>query len=215
MTVNPGKGDYSANSIYGSGLTEKQRKEVQTAVTYFFNKYITSDMSAIEKLFIAQNYMSATCVYAEDGGKSGVHTAWGALVYKNAYGKHEAQCSGYSKGFKALCDAMNIPCRYVVANSKSYNPNHQWCMVQVDGSWYIIDPQGNATDTQFFGDVYPSYFLLGKSSYCGMTGMAWDVAKYPAVSQTDYNKSEIIDKLSVYRVDQALLKIWGNSIKAP
>ena len=53
----------------------------------------------------------------------GANTAWGALVYG------EAQCSGYARGMKALCDAIGVPCYYVHANKKALNPSHQWNQV--------------------------------------------------------------------------------------
>ena len=53
------------------------------------------------KAFIAFNYLNQNCKYATRGWQyNGANTAWGALVYG------EAQCSGYARGMKALCDAI-------------------------------------------------------------------------------------------------------------
>ena len=45
--------------------------------------------------------MARTCIYAPDWSKNGANTAWGALVYKDSDGYHEAQCNATS-GFLAL-----------------------------------------------------------------------------------------------------------------
>lgn len=92
-----------------------------------------------------------------------------ALVYG------EAQCSGYARGMKALCDAIGVDCRYVHANAKASNPSHQWNQVKVGGKWYILDAQSNG-------------FLLGTNTWIKQAGMAWDTKGLPTCSKTDYKK---------------------------
>ncbi len=92
-----------------------------------------------------------------------------ALVYG------EAQCSGYARAMKALCDAIGVDCRYVHANAKASNPSHQWNQVKVGGKWYILDAQSNG-------------FLLGTNTWIKQAGMAWDTKGLPTCSKTDYKK---------------------------
>ena len=74
-------------------------------------------------------------MYAESY-KGNANNAYGALI------DGKAQCSGYARAFKALCDGAGIDCYYVYAASDDpINPNHQWCMVEYGGQWYHIDPQ--------------------------------------------------------------------------
>lgn len=42
-------------------------------------------------------------------------------------------CEGYAKGFKTLCDRIDVPC-IVVSSS-----NHMWNMVKIDNNWYYVD----------------------------------------------------------------------------
>lgn len=92
-----------------------------------------------------------------------------ALVYG------EAQCSGYARAMKALCDAIGVDFRYVHANAKASNPSHQWNQVKVGGKWYILDAQSNG-------------FLLGTNTWIKQAGMAWDTKGLPTCSKTDYKK---------------------------
>lgn len=162
------KGNYSAGSVYGPSLSSGKLKEVRQVVQSFKLNYIKSGMSKYQKLLTAYQYLRTTCGYAWKGWQyNGANTAWGALVYG------EAQCSGYARGFKALCDALEIPCRYVHANAASANPSHQWNEVKLGGKWYIVDPQGG-------------FFLVSAKTY-KKTGMRWDESAYPKCKY-DYKK---------------------------
>lgn len=193
-------GDYSVGSVYGPKLSNKQLSEVKKVVDSFCKEYITSDMTQVEKVLTAQLYMMSNCIYAADWSKNGANTAWGSLVYKNSYGYHEAQCSGFARGFKALCDGMGIPCRYVHANSKSANPSHQWNEVKIGNKWYIVDPQCNATSGGLF------YFLCSGTTYKSESGMAWDTSQYPKVSSADYSREKIGQALNGYKIQQVMKK---------
>lgn len=197
-----GKGDYKAGSVYGPALTSKQLSQVKAVVNKFCKDFITTDMSNLEKVLAAQLYMAGTCVYAPTWAKNGANTAWGSLVYKNSKGYHEAQCSGFARGFKALCDAMGVRCRYVHANAKSVNSNHQWNEVRVDGKWYIVDPQCNATSG------FLAYFLCSGKTYTKTSGMKWDKKSYPALSAKDYSTEKINAAYKGYKIQKVYKKIF-------
>lgn len=201
-TVKSVTGDYKAKSVYGPSLSAAKLSEVKSAVQKFCNQYITSDMSDVEKVLAAQLYLAGNCTYAADWSKNGANTAWGALVYKNSKGYHEAQCSGFARGMKALCDGMGVECRYVHANAKSYNPSHQWVEVRIDKKWYIVDPQANATSG------FLAFFLCSGSTYTNQTGMTWDKGSYPKVSGKDYSYEKINDAWYGYKVTQVYNKIF-------
>lgn len=196
------KGDFKKGSVYGPALNTKQLSQVKSAVKKFCDNYITSDMSDLEKVMAAQLYMGGTCKYAASWAKHGANTAWGSLVYKNSKGKHEAQCSGFARGFKALCDGMGIKCRYVHANSKSFNPEHQWNEVRLGGKWYIVDPQASATSGSLV------CFLCSGKSYTKTTGMKWNKKSYPALSSKDYSMKKIGAAYDGYKIQRIYKKIF-------
>ena len=164
------KGNYSYGSVYGPYLNTTQLAQVRSVVQSFKLNYIRSGMSDYDKVLTAFNYLRSNCSYAYRGWQYNyANTAWGALVYG------EAQCSGYARAMKALCDAIGVDCRYVHANAKASNPSHQWNQVRVSGKWYILDAQSGG-------------FLLGTNTWRKQAGMSWDTKGLPTCSKTDYKK---------------------------
>lgn len=168
------KGSYKRGSVYGPSLNTKKLADVRRVVQSFKDNYIKAGMSNYEKAWIAFCYIRANCDYAWRGWQyNGANTAWGALVYG------EAQCSGYARGMKALCDAIGVPCRYVHANTKAANPSHQWNMVKIDGKWYVLDAQGG-------------FFLVGSQTWQKLMGMYWNTKGLPTCSKTDHPKGGFV-----------------------
>ncbi|MGN0367871.1 MAG: transglutaminase domain-containing protein [Wujia sp.] len=169
-TKNPTvKGDYKVGSVYGPRLNQAELLDVQRVAQAFKDNYIDSKMTAYEKAETAFLYLQYSCGYAYNGWQyNQANTAWGALVYG------EAQCSGYARAYKALCDAAGIPCYYVHANSKAINPSHQWNMVQIDKKWYIVDAQSGC-------------FLVGSNTWKAF-GFDWDQEGLPTCNKKNYIK---------------------------
>lgn len=167
-------GDYKSGSVYGPSLSTSQLDEVRQVVQSFKTNFIKSGMSDYQKVKTAHDYLCINCGYASSWQYNGANTAWGALVYG------EAQCSGYARAMKALCDAIGIPCYYVHANAKAANPSHQWNQVKVDGKWYIVDVQANALSGFY------AFFLVSGDYYKSSAGMRWDTAGLPATSKKNY-----------------------------
>ena len=161
-------GNYSPGSVYGPKLSQAELDQVADAVQAYLNSYDFSAMSDYEKVEIAHDYLCSICEYAPDWRYNRANTAWGALVY------YEAQCSGYARAMKALCDAMGIGCYYVHADEYAMNPSHQWNEVCIDGNWYIIDVQANDSSG------FRAFYLLSDDTYGAMSGMSWDRSSVPA-----------------------------------
>ncbi len=83
-----------------------------------------------------------------------VNTAYGAIVVK------KAMCGGYSRGFKAVMDRLDIPC--VLVQGSGYTGKsvvdqvsgeklqagyeaHMWNAVKLDGHWYAVDVTWNSS----------------------------------------------------------------------
>lgn len=161
-------GNYSQGSVYGPKLSQAELDQVADAVQVYLSSYDFSTMSEYDKVATAHDYLCNTCEYAPDWRYNRANTAWGALIY------HEAQCSGYARAMKALCDAMGVGCYYVHADENAFNPSHQWNEVCIDGNWYIIDVQGNDTSG------FKIFYLLSDDTYAAISGMSWDRGSVPA-----------------------------------
>ncbi len=167
-----------SGSIYGPALNDAQLAQVKAVADAFLANYITPDMSDYDKLLVAHNYLKDTVDYAETWAQNGANTAWGALVY------HEAQCSGYARAYKALCDSMGIECYYVHADENAFNPSHQWNIVKLEGQYYIVDVQGDDKSSEDFG------FLIGANAYPDI--YSYDKTMYPALAPTNYGGNEVV-----------------------
>lgn len=156
---NPGAYRAGTGSVYGKALNQAELDQVAQKVHQIVTSYITMEMNDVQKLDMLYSYLINTCAYAPAWDQNRANTAWGALIYR------EAQCSGYARGFKALCDAVDIPCYYVHATEAASNPSHQWNIVQIGGKWYHVDTQA-------------CIFLVSDAVYANM-GMAWNRAEFP------------------------------------
>ena len=156
---NPGAYRAGTGSVYGKALNQAELDQVAQKVHQIVTSYITMEMNDVQKLDLLYSYLINTCTYAPTWDQNRANTAWGALIYR------EAQCSGYARGFKALCDAVDIPCYYVHATEAASNPSHQWNIVQIGGKWYHVDTQA-------------CIFLVSDAVYANM-GMAWNRAEFP------------------------------------
>lgn len=166
-------GNYSPGSVYGPSLSQAELNQVREKVQDFKDRYIDDTMSDYLKVKMAHDYLASVCSYAPSWALNRANTAWGALVYG------EAQCSGYARAMKALCDGIGIGCYYVHADANASNPSHQWNEVCVNGKWYIIDVQCN--DSSGFYAV----FLVSDSTFARTFGMSWDRNSVPACPE-DY-----------------------------
>lgn len=161
-------GNYSPGSVYGPKLSQAELDQVADVVQAYMASYDFSAMSEYDKVATAHDFLCNTCQFAADWRYNQANTAWGALVY------HEAQCSGYARAMKALCDAMGVGCYYVHADENASNPSHQWNEVCIDGNWYIIDVQAN--DKAGFR----AFYLVSDDTYTALGGMSWDRSSVPA-----------------------------------
>lgn len=164
------RGNYKANSVYGPSLNSSQLMQVRRVVQSFKTNYIRKGMSEYDKALAAFLYLRSNCSYARRGWQyNNANNAWGALVY------NEAQCSGFARAMKALCDGVGVKCKYVHANSKAVNPSHQWNEIRINGKWYIVDAQGG-------------FFLAGSNTWKNMMGMRWNTKGLPKCSASDHKK---------------------------
>lgn len=129
------RGNYKKGTAYGPYMTQKERRQVKNAVAKFVNTKTTPDMGSYEKALIAHDYIAKRCYYDWSGQERGIHSAWGTLVKKGG------QCTGFARGYKALCDGLGIKCYYVEPSKKNY---HVWNLVKVEGKFHNVDTTADA-----------------------------------------------------------------------
>ena len=183
-------GNYTPGTVYGPKLNQTELDQVAGVVSRFASSLPLSSMSDVDKVMAARDYLIQFCSYAPDWSKNRANTAWGALVYR------QAQCSGYARAMKALCDSIGVECCYVHADAAASNPSHQWNTVKIDGQWYILDVQGDDSSG------FEAFFLLSDNSYAASTGLSWDRSAVPACP-ADYTGTHY-HYVFFQRMDQSL-----------
>lgn len=142
------KNDSSAENLRRSNPESYVRRVAQE-----INKYAKNDF---EKAKMAHDIVAITVAYD-----------WAAFRSKNypsqkgldVLRRGTAVCDGYSQAYKAVCDAINLPCEKVsgyargvstsLANETASNvtkSNHAWNIVKIKGVWYLVDVTWDSDD---------------------------------------------------------------------
>lgn len=156
----------SENALYGTAKEVVQAKYVNK----YFAENTEYDFGALDE-------------YQQTGTSTAsmIFTAYGSLI------THKAVCSGYSTGYKAVMDKLNIPTLVVSGYSVAKNSKgeytekgeaHSWNYVWLEdpvedetparaaraegdgGAWYAVDTTWNST-----GNNNTKYMLVGRSSF--------------------------------------------------
>ncbi|MFL8710406.1 transglutaminase domain-containing protein [Clostridioides sp. GD02377] len=151
------------NSIYGPKLSQDQLNAVAQATSDFMSREIVKYMPTDTKIKVAYNYIKNNTTYVDWNAVEGANTAYSLVTKKGA-------CSGMSRSFKALCDAMGIECYYVHSTSN----DHQWNLVRFgNGRLYHVDIDANKSagkDVIYKSLTHPLKFDM--SIYPAVGGMS-------------------------------------------
>ena len=104
-------------------------------------------------------------------------------------------CEGYSKGFKIICDRLDIPCVLAVGNYTA-DSGHMWNYVKMDdGKWYAVDTTWDDLDGKDGAELKYDYFLKGSArfnlNHSPSNNYNGSVITYPEISETDYTTTTI------------------------
>ena len=188
-------------NYYIDGITSKEQvtkmeQEIKNATSQIMSelKSLNNDYDKIKRV---HDYLIETIEY-KDGENA--HNIYGALVNKKCV------CEGYAKAFQYFMNELNIESVYVTGNTNgaiwSFDKNHAWNYVNLDGKWYAVDTTWNDAENK-----QNEYFLRGKERiekdhttantlgdlimYTGIKSLNTKVNKeesitYPTLSETDY-----------------------------
>ncbi len=112
-----------------------------------------------EKLRSIHDHICNYTVYDLEGRFSG--SALSALAVPGAV------CEGYSKGFKAICDDLGIPCVCIFGNfNEAESTAHMWNYVLMeDGFWYAVDVTWDDMDGKNGEELNDRFFLKGSDDF--------------------------------------------------
>lgn len=159
--IGKAQGSYTAgtNSVYGSKLNQDQLNAVANVASDFATNYVNSSMDNDAKIRAGYNYIKNNVTYVDWRETNYANTAYGALVEK------KAACSGMTRAFVALMDAVDVKAYWIHATGN----DHQWNMVEFNDGFYFIDIDANiASGGEFI-------YKAATHPY------AYDTAAYPAI----------------------------------
>lgn len=155
------QGSYTAgtSSVYGSKLNQDQLNAVANVAADFATNYVNSSMDNDAKIRAGYNYIKNNVTYIDWRESTYANTAYGALVEK------KAACSGMTRAFVALMDAVDVKAYWIHGSTN----DHQWNLVEFNDGFYFIDIDAN---------IASGFEAIYKSS---THPYAYDTAAYPAI----------------------------------
>lgn len=183
-------------TFYIDELDTKQKvqeaREALDKIRYNVMERIQNPKDVYAVLKIAHDYVVDTVDYDRSLYEPNIYNLYGALINKKAV------CEGYAKSYKYLLDYYGVP-NIIVAgkgkNDRGEIERHAWNYVNINGSWYGVDPTWDdpiTTGETSLGNRYKyRYFLKGEESF-GISHIPdGEIVEnytfdYPALSPSDY-----------------------------
>lgn len=142
---------------YSASPEERKNMNMEIeAVSAAASAYVKEGMNDFEKEAALHDFLTRHCKYIDetDGEKSSyAHTAYGALVGKEAY------CDGYAAAFKILLERNGIEC--IISDGYANGTSHTWNVVRIDGAYSNCDVTWDDPDTDFSDELaFHGYFNL-------------------------------------------------------
>lgn len=119
----------------------RQNADIETILST-----IPAGADRLTQIYYINNWLAENNEYNTDIS-SGISNPWYATqsitALEGCKGVEGPDCGGYASAFKALCDALDIPCVNVHGIGAT-GGSHRWNYVQMeDGNWYALDPNYN------------------------------------------------------------------------
>lgn len=156
------KADEIVSSVITDGMTDSQKVDA-------LNDAVTNAVDYDRDFFNTLEKSGSLAVMGWEGAPNTIQ----GLVN----GRGLVVCSGYAGIFKVLCDKAGIDC--VVVNGEVpategiKNNGHAWNLVNVDGSWKVVDSTWNDTDDGSANQSDDEYLLLDQTDVA-LAGRTYD-----------------------------------------
>ncbi len=111
---------------------------------------VREDMSQGEIATVLHDWLVLNCEYSVRPHRD---MEYGALV------EGKAICRGYARGFVMLAEAAGLACEY----SFSEELIHAWTLVELDGSYYYVDPTWDDNHHERIGFVNHRHFFFASA----------------------------------------------------
>ena len=163
-------------------LEKKMMDKISTLIRFGKEQKLSSDYAW--ELFIHDFIASQVDYEKGDTSYHKVHSVIGGLQF------HRSVCEGYSKAFKLVCDAVNIPCLVIfgTADGKKEGRNgmggHAWNLVNIGGHFYHVDPTWDSC-TKRGEEVSHTHFNITDKDISA--DHDWDKTIFPKCDSSRHN----------------------------
>lgn len=128
-------------------LDEEQTLAQQQAAQAVLELLIEEDMTDGEKATVLHDWIVLNCRYNATSYRD---MAYGPLV------DHQGACRGYTRAYVVLAQMLGFACEY----SYSAALEHAWALVELDGSYYCVDPTWDDNHCERIGFVNHRHFFF-------------------------------------------------------
>ena len=128
--ININNGEVKISLDIDKKYTQEEIDEIDETVDNYLNQLSLDDMSDVEKIKWAHDFIINKNTYDEEALKVGTgdaYSAYGAII------GNKAICRGYAEAMAIFLDKFNIP------NIMISSGTHVWNLVNVDGKWLHLD----------------------------------------------------------------------------
>ncbi len=173
-----------------SGLTQEE-EAVLDAAGQVLKEWTKPNMGDYEKELAVYCWLTTHVDYdwshyTKRGAPRTSYEPYGPLV------EGKGVCLGYATTFQLLMDMAEVECMTVVGASFRNQGNHAWNMVQLDGTWYCLDPTWdhiNVDQDYPPEELRPMYrYFNVTSDYMAFTDHQWDYDSVPEAAAEYYGQ---------------------------
>lgn len=130
--------------VHGGWGNKQLLKEADAEARNVVNRLIDSNMCDLQKLFVLAEYLNSNVEYGiKEGSTNRGQTAYEALILKKSV------CAGNAAAFNMLTYYAGINSNYLMSSSL----NHAFTEVEINGNWYVCDPQNARANSSFLMSV--------------------------------------------------------------
>lgn len=131
-------------------LDEAQEQALAEAARAICELVVQEDMTEGETATVLHDWLVLNCRYNVTLYRD---MAYGALVQRQAI------CRGYARAFQYLAEEQGLTCDY----SFSVPLQHAWALVELDGSYYYVDPTWDDNHFERIGFVNHRHFFFASA----------------------------------------------------
>ena len=142
---------------------------VKAKVDQVLASIINGSMSERDKALAINKYLAQNAVYdtAAANFNDGRHTRDEYVqAFPNSWDAEgvlldgKGVCSSYAAAFKALADEAGLNSVTVTGWADTSGIGHEWVKVQIDGSWWVVDPTWNSNIWEQIRGNVQTFFML-------------------------------------------------------